>query len=511
MSRAMRRARSACATAARSRRAARRHRAAGRSPSRRSSRIASAAIASAGRRRAGASRGWGTDEALRDRARRPPLVVDVPHAGTLVPDAVAARLTRPRGRCPTPTGTSRSSTISRASRRHADGARRIRATSSTSTATLPAPRCIAGADNTELCPTRTFADEPIYAPGRRARLRTKCAAHGDVLRAVPRKRSRPRSSACARAMATRSCSTAIRSAARCRAFSRAACPISISAPRRRELRAGAAGARRLRARAAPPGSRTVVNGRFKGGWITRHYGGPARGVHALQLEIAQRCYMDEAPPYPWDADARGAARGAARAARRGAARDPSRASTMIRFYIARSATTRSSSRTGSTQAGIRAHVFNEHASSIVGDVPPDVAQPQVWLDAMRPGAGRHGAARLSGGAQSRRQHHLREMRRRESGDVRAVLEVRVVALADLIVCGRLKRGHPRLELSCCSHRRLRIQIIRLSPRKRDDIETPETGVDDHVTRLSGAITSADFDVLHQLVGDTNTCRAWRRQ
>jgi hypothetical protein len=31
-------------------------------------------------------------------------------------------------------------------------------------------------------------------------------------------------------------------------------------------------------------------------------------------------------------------------------------------------------------AGIKAHVFNEHASSIVGDVPPEVAQPQVWLD-----------------------------------------------------------------------------------------------------------------------------------
>jgi len=31
------------------------------------------------------------------------------------------------------------------------------------------------------------------------------------------------------------------------------------------------------------------------------------------------------------------------------------------------------------QAGITAHVFNEHMSSIVGDVPPDVAQPQVWL------------------------------------------------------------------------------------------------------------------------------------
>jgi N-formylglutamate deformylase len=29
--------------------------------------------------------------------------------------------------------------------------------------------------------------------------------------------------------------------------------------------------------------------------------GPAEGVHALQLEVGQRCYMDEAPPYPWDA------------------------------------------------------------------------------------------------------------------------------------------------------------------------------------------------------------------
>ena len=45
----------------------------------------------------------------------------------------------------------------------------------------------------------------------------------------------------------------------------------------------------------------VVNGRFKGGYVTRHYGAPAHGVHALQLEIAQECYMDESPPYRWDA------------------------------------------------------------------------------------------------------------------------------------------------------------------------------------------------------------------
>jgi N-formylglutamate amidohydrolase len=37
----------------------------------------------------------------------------------------------------------------------------------------------------------------------------------------------------------------------------------------------------------------VLNGRFKGGYITRHYGDPAAGVHAVQLEIAQRSYMDE--------------------------------------------------------------------------------------------------------------------------------------------------------------------------------------------------------------------------
>jgi N-formylglutamate deformylase len=37
----------------------------------------------------------------------------------------------------------------------------------------------------------------------------------------------------------------------------------------------------------------VVNGRFKGGWITRHYGRPADGVHALQMELACRGYIHE--------------------------------------------------------------------------------------------------------------------------------------------------------------------------------------------------------------------------
>ncbi|HRG14638.1 MAG TPA: N-formylglutamate deformylase [Pseudomonadota bacterium] len=37
----------------------------------------------------------------------------------------------------------------------------------------------------------------------------------------------------------------------------------------------------------------VINGRFKGGYITRHYADPARGIEAVQLEMAQCCYMDE--------------------------------------------------------------------------------------------------------------------------------------------------------------------------------------------------------------------------
>jgi formiminoglutamase len=54
--------------------------------------------------------------------------------------------------------------------------------------------------------------------------------------------------------------------------------------------------------AACAGDSCVVNGRFKGGWITRHYGAPARGVHAIQMELAMRGYLDEDGRWPpaWD-------------------------------------------------------------------------------------------------------------------------------------------------------------------------------------------------------------------
>ncbi len=47
----------------------------------------------------------------------------------------------------------------------------------------------------------------------------------------------------------------------------------------------------------------VLNGRFKGGYITRHYGEPENGVHAIQLEMAQNTYMNETFPFEYNAGA----------------------------------------------------------------------------------------------------------------------------------------------------------------------------------------------------------------
>ncbi|MFT6033168.1 MAG: N-formylglutamate deformylase [Arenicella sp.] len=47
----------------------------------------------------------------------------------------------------------------------------------------------------------------------------------------------------------------------------------------------------------------VVNGRFRGGWTTRHYGRPQDGVHTIQMELAQRAYLQsEVPPFNYDAN-----------------------------------------------------------------------------------------------------------------------------------------------------------------------------------------------------------------
>lgn len=54
--------------------------------------------------------------------------------------------------------------------------------------------------------------------------------------------------------------------------------------------------------AGAAGLTSVLNGRFKGGWTTRHYGRPAEGLHAIQMELAQATYMQERPPWSYDAE-----------------------------------------------------------------------------------------------------------------------------------------------------------------------------------------------------------------
>ena len=53
--------------------------------------------------------------------------------------------------------------------------------------------------------------------------------------------------------------------------------------------------------AAAPDTTQVVNGRFKGGWTTRHYGRPHEQVHAIQMELSQRLYLEkEERPFAYD-------------------------------------------------------------------------------------------------------------------------------------------------------------------------------------------------------------------
>jgi N-formylglutamate deformylase len=44
----------------------------------------------------------------------------------------------------------------------------------------------------------------------------------------------------------------------------------------------------------------IADGRFKGGYTTRHYGKPEEGFHTVQMEMSQSTYMDEVPPFSYD-------------------------------------------------------------------------------------------------------------------------------------------------------------------------------------------------------------------
>jgi N-formylglutamate deformylase len=229
-----------------------------------------------------------------------PLVVDVPHAGTHVPDAIRARLTAPARAVPdTDWHVERLYAFARST-----GATVMVATHSRFVVDLNRdPGGVAlypGADNTELCPTRTFHNEAIYRDGEAPQPGEIAARravffdpyHRILTDEVERVRARH---GYAILLDGHSIEAELPRffAGRLPDLNLGTVQGTSCDPALQALAAGVLG--------AAPFSH-VVNGRFKGGYITRHYGRPGAGVHALQLEMAQPCYMSEGPPFAWDAE-----------------------------------------------------------------------------------------------------------------------------------------------------------------------------------------------------------------
>ncbi len=221
-----------------------------------------------------------------------PLVISMPHSGTVVPAALAARLSA-AGRDVPDTDWFIPELYACAA---GLGATVIRATHSRYVVDLNRPPDGAplypGRRETGVCPLETFDGERLYAPGDEptaaeiaARLATYWRPYHDEL---------------AQLIAAN-----VRDHGRCLLWD--AHSIHSMVPglfdgRLPDLNIGTAdgascspqrAARVLALLAAQQRFSFVSNGRFKGGYITRHYGQPAAGVDALQLEIAQSAYLAE--------------------------------------------------------------------------------------------------------------------------------------------------------------------------------------------------------------------------
>jgi N-formylglutamate amidohydrolase len=228
-----------------------------------------------------------------------PLIVDVPHAGLHVPDAIALRLTPAAQALP---DTDWHVDELYAFARAADVTLLV-ATHSRYVIDLnrdPSGAALyPGADNTELCPTFTFDRSPIYVAGavpdgieiaaRRAIFHAPY--HARLAREVSRLRERHGYTVLLDGHSIPS-----------------EVPRFFSG-RLPDLNLGTADGASCDAALATlatsitgstPGFTLIVNGRFKGGYITRHFGRPVEHVHALQLEIAQSAYLDEADPRLFD-------------------------------------------------------------------------------------------------------------------------------------------------------------------------------------------------------------------
>lgn len=230
-----------------------------------------------------------------------PLLVSIPHAGTLIPHALERRLT--------PAALQRADVDWHLPRLyefvHAMGATVIAANYARHVIDLNRPpqdeSLYPGQDVTGLLPMDTFRKEPLYLPGeapdaaeRDERRERFWRPYHEALRAEL-ERLRARHGQVVLWDAHSICSELPR-------FFEGKLP---------DLNLGTADGRAcapaVQAAAEAPmkaqgGYTHVSNGRFKGGWITRHYGAPEHGVHALQLELCQCTYMDEIAPFAYRTD-----------------------------------------------------------------------------------------------------------------------------------------------------------------------------------------------------------------
>ena len=227
-----------------------------------------------------------------------PLLISMPHVGTFIPPALHPRLV-PRALHVEDTDWFLDRLYAFA---HDLGASLLVPTHSRFVVDLNRPSdnqpMYIGRNNTELCPTRFFTGEPIYHEG-------KTPSERDVQARVANY-WRPYHDALRKELAHLH-------AAHGHAVLFDAHSIKSELPWLFEgelphmnlgTAAGASCTESLTSKlsaifAATPAYSYVVNGRFKGGHITRHYGAPQLGVHAVQLEMCWRAYMDEAPPYRW--------------------------------------------------------------------------------------------------------------------------------------------------------------------------------------------------------------------
>lgn len=231
---------------------------------------------------------------------RIPLLVSMPHVGTDIPDDIASRLA--------PCATARTDTDWHLKQLYGFldemGASTIAARWSRYVIDLNRPpedtNLYPGLSTTGLCPVDTFASEPLYregdAPGEqevRARLERYWAPYHRQLRAE-----------LGRMLAVHG-----------RVVLWDAHSIASTVPRFFEGRlpdlnfgtaSGTTCAPALEAAVvgiarAQDAFTVALNGRFKGGHITRHYGQPDLNVHAIQLEMCQCLYMDESAPFAYRA------------------------------------------------------------------------------------------------------------------------------------------------------------------------------------------------------------------